>query len=540
MSGESRAAASDRNYAELAALSPFELKDRLIALAGSDDQRLMLNAGRGNPNFLATAPRWGLLALGEFAMTEAERDHAYPGGAFGSVPGRGGIIERFRSYASGTSQTAGVSFLSAALSYCAAELAADPEALLLEMVCAFLGCNYPTPPRMLEHAEVIVGAYLARELFGTVPPSGPFSLFATEGGTAAMVYIFQTLSANRLINPGDKVAIATPIFSPYLEIPPLEPYDLEIVEIRMDPRDDWQLPETEIEKLLDPGVKLLCLVNPSNPPSTKLADAGLAQLGDLVDSHRPDLLIVTDDVYATFADDFLSLFARCPRNTICVYSFSKYFGATGWRLGAIAVHEDNVFDDALAALPDGVHSRLAARYASLSTEPGRMRFIDRLVADSRSVALSHTAGLSTPAQLQMTLFALSGLMDRENRYKDAAKAIIRTRHRTLFQSMGVDAERGPNDVGYYALIDLADLGRALHGPDFAAWVTREKLGTPYVFRLAEETGVVLLPAAGFDGGDTSARVSLANLTDEQYGAIGRFTRLVLDEYFQEFTRHARG
>ena len=524
----------------VASLSPFELKDRLVAIASSDDQRLMLNAGRGNPNFISMAPRWGLLALGEFAMAEAERAHDYHGGPFGTIPEPCGITERFESHTSEAGISVGIAFLTDALAYCTDELEIDSDALLSEMVCAFLGCSYPTPPRMLTNAETIVSAYMAGELCGTFPPVGPFSLFATEGGTAAMVYIFQTLGANRLISPGDKVAIATPIFSPYIEIPPLEPYGLETVEIRMDPRDDWQLPEMEIQKLQDPAIKLLCLVNPSNPPSTKLSGGVIAQLGELVDRHRPDLMIVTDDVYATFADDFVSLFARCPRNAICVYSFSKYFGATGWRLGAIAVQDENVFDEALAALPQAARQQLAMRYASLTTEPGALRFIDRLVAESRGVALSHTAGLSTPAQLQMALFALSGLMDGEHRYKDAAQGLIRSRHGTLLRSMGLDAERGPNDVGYYALIDLADLGRVLYGAQFAAWIRCEKLATAYVFRLARETGVVLLPAAGFDGGYTAARVSLANLSEEQYEAIGACTRRVLDEYFQEFESQLTG
>ena len=143
-------------------------------------------------------------------------------------------------------------------------------------------------------------------------------------------------------------------------------------------------------------------------------------------SSVTDLLIVTDDVYGTFADDFVSVFAKCPRNTLCVYSFSKFFGATGWRLGAIALHDDNVFDAAFAALPEPEKLLLDKRYSSLTTTPRNLKFIDRLVADSRAVALNHTAGLSVPQQLQMALFALSGLMDREHRYKDAAKQLIRS------------------------------------------------------------------------------------------------------------------
>lgn len=527
---------AEQDFHQYAHLSPFELKDRLIAIASSDAQRLMLNAGRGNPNFLATLPRWAFLSLGDFAMREAERSYSYLDSGFGGLPEHEGIVQRFDAYATAHRLTDGVCFLRSAISYVKDQLGLDQDAFLSEMVSAFLGCNYPTPPRMLVHTEEIVKAYLAQEMFGTVPRSGDFSVFATEGGTAAMTYIFQSLRVNGLIAPGDRIAIATPIFSPYLEIPVLGEYGLEIVDIRMDEHADWQLPQSEIDKLLDPAIKLFCLVNPSNPPSTKLSNAVLDRLADVVAKQRPDLYIVTDDVYGTFADDFVSIFAKCPYNTLCVYSFSKFFGATGWRLGAIAVHDKNVFDTALAALPEAEKLRLDARYQSLTTEPRKITFLDRMVADSRAVALNHTAGLSVPQQLQMALFALHGLMDREHRYKDAAKQLIRKRYRSLYANMGVVASREPNDVDYYTLIDLEEIGGTLYGPDFKAWFVESDLGTSFLFRLAQETGVVLLPGNGFEVVATSARVSLANLTDVEYVKIGRFTRQVLDEYQQDFLK----
>lgn len=527
---------SEHDYSEFAQLSPFELKDKLIDIASSDAQRLMLNAGRGNPNFLATLPRWAFLSLGDFAMREAERSYSYLDSGFGGLPEHEGIVQRFEAYANNHRQTDGVRFLRSAISYVKDQLGLERDAFLFEMVSAFLACNYPTPPRMLAHTEEIVKAYLAQEMFGPLPRNGEFSVFATEGGTAAMSYIFQTLRANGLIKPGDKIAIGTPIFSPYLEIPILDDYQMEIVDIRMDQHSGWQLPESEIAKLLDPAIKLFCLVNPSNPPSSKLSDAVLDQLAALVAKQRPDLFIVTDDVYGTFADDFVSLFAKCPHNTLCVYSFSKFFGATGWRLGAIALHDDNVFDAALAALPETHKQQLDTRYASLTTKPREIKFIDRLVADSRAVALNHTAGLSLPQQLQMALFALNGLMDREHRYKDAAKQLIRKRYRTLYQHMGVQVTPQVNDVNYYSLIDLQEIGGQLYGPEFQAWFIKSDLGIHFLFRLAQETGVVLLPGKGFEVVDTSARVSLANLTDIEYAAIGKFTRQVLDECYQDFKK----
>lgn len=526
----------EKTHHDLANLSPFELKDQLIALASSDAQRMMLNAGRGNPNFLAMLPRLALLNLGEFAMLEAQRSYSYLDSGFGGLPENQGIVQRFETYAANHGGSDGVRFIRAAIAYVKDQLGLDQDVFLFEMASAFLGCNYPTPPRMLLHTEEIVKAYLVQEMLGATPRAGEFSLFATEGGTAAMTYIFQSLKQNGLLQSGDKIAIGTPIFSPYLEIPVLAEYGLEIVDIRMDREADWQFPAAELEKLNDPAIKIFCLVNPSNPPSTKLSDAVLDQLAELVTNQRKDLFIVTDDVYGTFADNFVSLFAKCPHNTLCVYSFSKFFGATGWRLGAIALHDDNAFDDALRALPEAEKIQLDARYSSLTNQPRELLFIDRLVADSRAVALNHTAGLSVPQQLQMALFALNGLMDREHRYKNAAKQLIRQRHKNLYANMGIEREHGPNDANYYSLIDLQEIGAALFGKDFESWFIKSDLGTGFLFRLAQETGVVLLPSNGFEVVDLSARVSLANLTDHEYAAIGRFTRQILEEYYQDFKK----
>ncbi|MCH4056015.1 MAG: hypothetical protein LKE82_07930 [Acetobacter fabarum] len=58
-------------------LSPFELKDQLIRLASGRAQRAMLDAGRGNPNFLATLPRQGFFQLGMFAAADSALTFSY-------------------------------------------------------------------------------------------------------------------------------------------------------------------------------------------------------------------------------------------------------------------------------------------------------------------------------------------------------------------------------------------------------------------------------------------------------------------------------
>lgn len=182
------------------------------------------------------------------------------------------------------------------------------------------------------------------------------------------------------------------------------------------------------------------------------------------------------------------------------------------------------------------------RYGSITTEPEKLSFLERLVADSRSVALHHSAGLSAPQQLQMTLFALSSLIDREGHYKSGAKWLIRSRYQTLYQNIDLPEESEGNEgsegntVGYYTLLDLRLLSSRLYGQDFADWFMGRHSCAEFLFRLADETGIVLLPATGFDVHVPAVRVSLANLTLASYAAIGRFTRQVLDEFFQEYCR----
>ena len=85
-----------------------------------------------------------------------------------------------------------------------------------------------------------------------------------------MVYIFNSLKENKILKEKDHIAIITPIFSPYLEIPELNDYKLVEIHIKGDEKKGWQLPDSEIQKLEDPKIKALFFVNPTNPTSVAL------------------------------------------------------------------------------------------------------------------------------------------------------------------------------------------------------------------------------------------------------------------------------
>jgi aspartate 4-decarboxylase len=514
------------------ALSPFEIKDELINLAkvtSRNSQSAFLNAGRGNPNWIATTPREGFFLLGQFAVTESKRVMEHPAG-IGGMPQASGIAARFGTWLGKHSDMPGAGFLSEMTQFAVKKFGFEGDAFVHELVDSIIGDNYPVPDRMLVHNERIVHEYLMWAMCGEPRPLGKFDLYAVEGGTAAMCYIFKSLKANRLLHPGDTIALGTPIFTPYLEMTHLEDYDLKVLHVRAPQENRFQYTDEELKRLEDPKIKAFFIVNPGNPTGMAMSKETIGKITNLVKTKRPDLMLLTDDVYGTFVDEFRSLLGELPQNTIGVYSYSKYFGCTGWRLGVIAVHEDSIFDKMIAKLPEADVKALDKRYRALTLEPRKIKFIDRIVADSRDVALNHTAGLSLPQQVMMSLFSLAEMMDTEKRYQVACKEIVHRRIQTLIASMGLQLGPNPNYDAYYGLIDFEFWARKNIGDEAVEYLKKNIHPLDLAFRLAEAYGIVLLNGGGFEAPNWSLRVSLANLPDEAYEQIGRGVRLIARGY----------
>lgn len=525
----------------LQSLSPFELKDSLIQLAqrhSREADAMMLNAGRGNPNWVCTTPREAFFLLGRFAIAESERLVKAPD--LGGMPAKAGLESRFAEFLKANAAAPGARLLQEGTAYGVKRLGLDPETLIHELADGIIGDNYPVPGRMLRGCERIVQAYLAQEMCGGKPPKGTFDLFAVEGGTAAMCYIFDSLMQNRLMHRGDTIALAVPTFTPYIEIAELDRYAFNVVRIDASAERDkdgvhtWQYADDEIDKLADPRIKTLFVVNPSNPPSSAIRAHTINRLVKLVKTKRPDLMIITDDVYGTFVPGFRSLMADLPHNTIGVYSFSKHFGCTGWRLGVVAIHEQNIFDRGIAKLSRKDTEALNHRYGSISLTPGKLKFIDRMVADSRQVALNHTAGLSLPQQIQMALFSLLALLDTVNSYKKLCQLIVHRRIKALFDGIGLPLVEDPHRAYYYIELDLLVWAEKTYGPEFVKFLVNHYEPVDILFRLAEVSGVVLMNGGGFGGPQWSIRVSLANLPEDTYPKIGQYLREAAQGYVAEW------
>ncbi len=516
-------------------LGAFEITAMQRELAKENEAGLpVLDAGRGNPNWINTQARYAFTRLMNFATLECELD--FKDGAMAGHARKEGIGDRFDAAMNPEDEID--AFLISAIGYCTETLGLNREDLLKEWCDAIIGDYYPSPSRCLTNTEVVLNAFLQKNLYNGVELAGETGVFPTEGGSAAMVYVFGALTHNRLLKPGDQIAIATPIFTPYLQIPSVNNYGLVSVNITSSEENNWDIDEAELAKLENPEVKAFFLVNPSNPASHALSAGTLERLKKVVEKN-PDLIILTDDVYGTFAEGFQTVYSVIPYNTILVYSYSKLYGVTGWRLGIIAMHENNVCDRLLSELGDEEKTFLEGEYSIVTEEPEKLKFLDRIVADSRSIGLYHTSGLSTPSQVFMGILSLTNLVcEGEDPYIRKANDTVVERYQSLMEALGLEKEHDTLNACYYTLVDMSKVAARWYDQDFADWMLTSRTEIDFLNDLAKKKGVVLMYGPGFEAQYGTVRVSLANLNAEDYKEIARRLLELLEEYHAEYEETA--
>src|ERR1700759_2376166 len=110
-------------------LGPFEIKDFLAKVATKsalEASSSYLNAGRGNPNWVATEPREAFFLLGQFAITECKRVLDLPPGVAG-MPKASGIAGRLEDWLKKHKDEPGADFLGAMVPWAVKKFSFDSD-----------------------------------------------------------------------------------------------------------------------------------------------------------------------------------------------------------------------------------------------------------------------------------------------------------------------------------------------------------------------------------------------------------------------------
>lgn len=265
----------------------------------------------------------------------------------------------------------------------------DPEAIHLEVGEP----DFPTPEHVVRAAAQAAGAGHTRYTPNAGIPSlrealaekvgsrngyatDPTQVVVTAGGVEALFSVLLTL-----LEPGDEVLLPDPAWPNFGMIAHL--LGARVLSYPLTAEGGF-LPRVEdLERLVTERTRVLLVNTPSNPLGAVVPGPLLEEL--LAFSRRHGMWLLSDEVYdeIVFDDSFVSTgaLARPDDAVVSIYSFSKVYAMTGWRVGYC------VSPPALAALLTGVQEPIV----SCVNAPAQMAALAALTGPQDAVAQMRAA-----------------------------------------------------------------------------------------------------------------------------------------------------
>jgi aspartate aminotransferase len=225
---------------------------------------------------------------------------------------------------------------------------ADPEAIHLEVGEP----DFPTPEHVVEAAHRAALAGLTRYAPNAGIPElrealaekvarrngygvRPEQVVVTQGGIQALY-----LALRALLEPGDEVLLPDPAWPNYRMIAHL--LGARVLSYPLVAGGGF-LPRLEdLERLMTPRTRAILVNSPSNPLGTVVPRELMGGL--LAFARRHGLWFISDEVYdeVVFDDAFVSAgsVADPSERLVSIYSFSKVYAMTGWRVGYLVAPPD--------------------------------------------------------------------------------------------------------------------------------------------------------------------------------------------------------
>ncbi len=176
-------------------------------------------------------------------------------------------------------------------------------------------------------------AMLERERGLRVDPDAEICITvgAMEGLCAAML---------TLVDSGDEVLLPSPNYASHIEQVLLA--EGRPVFFPLQPQD-WRLDLEALREKISPRTKALVLCHPHNPTGAVFPEEVLRAVGEMALEHG--FFVICDETYDFLTYDgrpFFSLLAvpELRRQVIGVFSFSKKYAMTGWRVGAVTADRE--------------------------------------------------------------------------------------------------------------------------------------------------------------------------------------------------------
>ncbi len=158
------------------------------------------------------------------------------------------------------------------------------------------------------------------------------NVMISAGNMQGLNTLFHTM-----LDPGDEIILTDPCFASHIQ--QIKFFMGKPVYWPLDKENDWNLDVDRLPELITDKTQAIVLVSPSNPTGKIFSREDLIRVGEIVKQHN--ILIIIDDPYSDFVyenrNNYFNLASieAFKEHTVYLYSFSKSYAMSGWRLAYI-------------------------------------------------------------------------------------------------------------------------------------------------------------------------------------------------------------
>ena len=146
-----------------------------------------------------------------------------------------------------------------------------------------------------------------------------------------------------LTQPGDEIILPSPSYASYQEVVRIAGCTPRFAPLREE--QNFAFNEEAFEACLSPRTRAILYCNPNNPTGTVFSEAETRALVALAERHN--LFLIIDEAYKDFVYTPEAYFspaqvAEVRQRIVRIFTFSKAYGMTGWRVGYLHSDARNV------------------------------------------------------------------------------------------------------------------------------------------------------------------------------------------------------
>jgi len=179
----------------------------------------------------------------------------------------------------------------------------------------------------------------------------------SDGAVASLYHLCHTL-----LGPGDELVTTDPTWNWPMVFARSVGATVRQIPI-YGAEHGYRLDPARLAEAIGPKTKLVYLVDPNNPLGTACTAQEMAAIVAAVE--QSDAWLIHDCTYRHFAYDHHLAARLAPERTITIYSFSKWLGLAGLRIGAMVL-DPRLAERLAAAPPNNLGSSILAQRAALA------------------------------------------------------------------------------------------------------------------------------------------------------------------------------